>query len=523
MSKPAKQPAQAQPAAVAHPFKAARRAGVPIIAIETADPAKAIVNCLASRNGREAGTPIIYWDLIRGFQARSESAGKVLQAVCGDQEPQMFTNPAEALGALAAKPKNLTVKTDDGREQSAIIFFFGASRLLDNPAVIQGVWNCRDTFESAPGAMLALLGPSFKIPDDLKNDIVTISEALPAAAELSAILDSIADDAGMTPTAIEGRDGIIDTMTGVSAFGARQALAMSITKDGIDREGLWDRKRKLIEQTPGLAVWKGGSTFADLGGLSNLKEFLTRVLTSGKTPVRAIGFIDEIEKGLAGTAGDTSGTSQDQLQVFLKVMQDLNIPGIILLGHAGTGKSEIAKGAGNVAGCPVIAIDTGAMKGSLVGESEGRIRAAMDVFKAVSQGKGLLFATCNKIASLPPELRRRFTLGTFFVDLPDATERALIWPLWIARFGLDATQAIPACEGWTGAEIRACCDVAYRTGLPLLDAAAYVVPVVKSAPEQVESLRKLANNRFINASAPGVYQYKTTTQDEAPARRKMEL
>jgi hypothetical protein len=42
---------------------------------------------------------------------------------------------------------------------------------------------------------------------------------------------------------------------------------------------------------------------------------------------------------------------------------------------------------------------------------------------AVAQeGRMLFIATCNSIASLPPELRRRFTLGTFFFDLPTALE-----------------------------------------------------------------------------------------------------
>src|SRR4029077_20427044 len=103
-------------------------------------------------------------------------------------------------------------------------------------------------------------------------------------------------------------------------------------------------------------------------------------------------------------------------------------------------------------------------------------------------------ATCNKISSLPPELRRRFTLGTFFVDLPTKAEQAKIWPIWIKRFDLDKGQDLPECEGWTGAEIRACCDVAFRTGKSLKQAASFIVPVFKSAPEAVESLRKLASN-----------------------------
>jgi len=55
------------------------------------------------------------------------------------------------------------------------------------------------------------------------------------------------------------------------------------------------------------------------------------------------------------------------------------------------------------------------MKGSLVGESERRLRAALSVVDAVSQGQALFIATCNSIGALPPELRRRFTLGTFLL------------------------------------------------------------------------------------------------------------
>jgi hypothetical protein len=334
---------------------------------------------------------------------------------------------------------------------------------------------------------------------------MVVSEPLPDEAELAKIVAGILEDAELADKVPEAdRPVIVDILRGLSAFAAEQVMYLSLTPAGVDKAGLWERKRMMIEQTPGLSVWQGAESFNDLGGLENLKEFLRAVLTSGKTPVRAIGFIDEIEKGLAGSAGDTSGTSQDQLQVFLKVMQDLNVPGIILIGHAGTGKSAIAKAAGGVAGCPVISIDTGAMKGSLVGESEQRIRAAMDVFKAVSQGKGLFIATCNKIASLPPELRRRFTLGTFFVDLPTKEEQAGIWDIWLKRYEMTGAK-LPPCEGWTGAEIRACCDVAYRTGKTLIGAASFVVPVIKSAPDQVESLRNQATGRFLSASAPGIY------------------
>ena len=487
-------------------FKRVRLRGVPLCAIETSDPAATIKSCLQSLNGKAEEIPVLSWDIIQALRPLNERGTNALTEICGGDDPRMSTgNPAECLSKLGAL-------TESGKK--LLVFWHNAHRYIGNEAVAQGFWNCRDVFKRL-GATLVLLAPSLILPPELKQDVMILSEPLPDEAQLAGIVSQILKDADFAEDKVtaEDRPLVIDTLRGLSSFAAEQVLAMSLTPAGIDTGGLWERKRKMIEQTPGLSVWQGEETFEDLGGLDNLKGFLKSVLTSGKTPVRAIGFIDEIEKGLAGAAGDTSGTSQDQLQVFLKVMQDLNIPGMILLGHAGTGKSAIAKAAGSIAKCPVISIDTGSMKGSLVGESEQRIRAAMEVFKAVSQGKGLFIATCNKIASLPPELRRRFTLGTFFVDLPSAKERRTIWWIWQQRYGFniptmecDALDLLPDDTGWTGAEIRACCDVAYRTSLSLKDAAKFIVPVSKSAPDQVKALQQLATGRFLSASAPGVYR-----------------
>jgi hypothetical protein len=485
-------------------FKSIRRAGVPLCAIETADPRATIAGCCKALNGKQDTVLLCAWDIIQGLQGLNEPGKAFAQDVSPDGAVQSG-NPAECLKLLADRAPN---RKEDGTG-ALIVFWHNAQRFLDNESVAQGVWNLRDTFK-ARGALLVLLAPSLTLPAELKQDVVIITEALPNEAELSAIVDSIAADAQLPAEKIKDKALVIDTLRGLSAFAAEQVLAMSITPESIDAAGLWDRKQKMIEQTPGLSVWRGGETFEDLGGLDNLKGFLSKILTSGKTPVRALLYLDEIEKSLAGTAGDTSGTSQDQLGVILKEMQDRNLPGMILVGPPGTGKSSIAKAAGAVAGAPVIACDLGAMKGSLVGQSEQRIRAAMDVFQAVSQGKGLAIATCNKLVALPPELKRRFSLGTFYIDLPTDAERARIWPLWLKRYGLDK-QTLPQCDSWTGAEIRACCDVAFRAGMSLVDAAAYVVPVVKSAPDQIEALRKLASGRFISASAPGVYKYNQAT------------
>lgn len=486
-----------------HPFRACRRAGVPIVLYETADPAVTIQAVTKALNGQANEAPLLSWDCCRALGGLNAPGVAYVDNIPEDQKFALAA-PAATLQYIATHPP----KDDGGDHIGGILFFHLAHKFMDDPTVLQAVWNCREPLKAA-GATLVLLAPTGKLPTELKHDVVTLTEPLPDIPQLGTMLDSLTEDAALPPEALNGqRAAVLDTLLGLTAFGAEQVLAMSLSPQGVDLPGLWDRKRRLIEQTPGLQVWQGMESFADLGGLENLKQFLTRVLTSGKTPVRAIGFLDELEKSMAGAAGDTSGTSQDQLGVLLKVMQDDNIPGIILIGAPGLGKSAIAKAAGQVAGCPVIACDLGAMKGSLVGESEARIRTAMDVFKAISQGKGLMIATCNKLAALPPELKRRFTLGTFFLDLPQPEEIAAIWPLYIRRYSLPK-QDIPPCIDWTGAEVKACCDVAYRTGMDLKEAAAFIVPVSKSAADSIEQLRSLAAGKFISASRPGTYSRET--------------
>jgi len=145
------------------------------------------------------------------------------------------------------------------------------------------------------------------------------------------------------------------------------------------------------------------------------------------------------------------------------------------------------------------------MQNAMVGASGERLRSALKVVDAVTNGRSLWIATCNSIGALPPELRRRFTLGTFFFDLPSPDERAAIWKIYTDKYGVSGE--LPHDDGWTGAEIKECCRKAYRLKLTLRESAEYIVPVSRSAAEQVKTLRQQASGKFISASYPGVYQF----------------
>jgi len=142
----------------------------------------------------------------------------------------------------------------------------------------------------------------------------------------------------------------------------------------------------------------------------------------------------------------------------------------------------IAKATGNTAGIPTIAFDLSAMKNGIIGSSGERLRGALSIIDAVSGGRSLWLATCNSIGSLPPELRRRFTLGTFFFDLPAADEREAIWQIYTSKYAVQDER--PHDENWTGAEIKECCRKAYRLRMSLRQSAEYIVPVARSAADQ---------------------------------------
>lgn len=482
-------------------LKTIRRAGVPLVSIETSDPALTIASARRSLNGKADLVAVMQWDICNGLTGLNAPGRTTTQEIAPNGAIDTG-NPTECLRLLADKAPDGT-----------LVFFHSAHAIVGNADTAQAVWNLRDIFKGK-GATLVLLSPALKLPDLLKNDVVSISDPLPDESALRDIIESISADAGLEPIGKNEGTRIVDALLGLSAFAAEQCLAMSISPTGIDLGALWERKRMMIEQTPGLSVWRGGESFADVGGCSNVKSFCSRIMAGNRAP-RAIAFIDEIEKSITGS-GDTSGVSQDYLGALLQFMQDKQSTGMIFIGPPGAAKSAIAKAAGTEGNTPTIQMDLGGMKGSLVGQSEQQLRQALKVVDAVSQGRTLFIATCNSFGNLPPELKRRFTLGTFFFDLPNQEERTAIWKIYLARY--DLMEPTPNDAGWTGAEIRQCCDIASRMKCSLTEAASFIVPVSRSAADQIETLRKQASGKFCSASIPGVYQH--NPQATAPSGRK---
>jgi hypothetical protein len=471
------------------------------VAVRTADPASAIAQITAAVNGK-GEIPIAVWDILNGLIGRNENGKAAVAKLLGENASSI--GPADALAAVQKIAKD------------AILFFLNPQRVWEQVDVLQGIWNLRDGFK-AGGQMLVLISsPGATLPAELQSDVMVVDEPLPAQEELAGLVKETFDAANLAVPNDETTAKAVDALVGLAAFPAEQVLAMSLSNAGLDFERLWDRKRQAVEQTPGLTIWRGGESFNQIGGCENIKRFLDAVIR-GKEAPRVIVFVDEIEKAFAGSGTDTSGVKTEMTGTMLTWMQDRGADGTIFIGPPGAAKSAVAKAAGATAGIPTVAFDLSVMQNSLVGGSGERLRSALQVIDAISQGRSLWIATCNSITSLPPELRRRFTLGTFFFDLPTAAEREAIWRIYRERWALTGQQ--PNDDGWTGAEIKECCRKAWRLNLSLVESATYIVPVSRSAADQIEGLRRQASGRFLNASYPGVYAFEDTAVLASAAKR----
>lgn len=472
-------------------FRAARRVSTPLVAISTADQFALARRMFQSIGNGDDPVPKITWDIMRGLQHVNEAGATLLSQTQG---VELSRNPASMLEMISKFPA------------ASLIVMYNAHRFIDDVQVAQGILNLRDSY-CENRRTLVMVGPSFQLPAELQ-DVVLLDEALPSDEQLNGILQKLAKDTYPDNTP-EIDSEWVDAVRGLSAFASEQVFAMSMNKEGIDRDDLWERKQAAVNQTRGLKFTRGGPTFEMLGGLESFKTFVGKLFNGPEKP-GCIVFMDEVEKALAGATGqvsDSSGVSQDFLGTLLSWMEDNKHDGMIAVGMPGTGKTAGGMSIGATFGQPTITLDAGGMKGSLVGESERAIREALKVIDSIAGHEGaFVFATCNREASLPPEFKRRFRAGTWFFDLPTQRERQSIWNIHLSQNALKINlHDIPPDDDWTGAEIRNCCELARRLNCSLDDAAQYVIPVAHSNKEGVEQLRRSARN-WLSASYPGAYR-----------------
>ncbi|MBL9167298.1 MAG: AAA family ATPase [Verrucomicrobiales bacterium] len=396
---------------------------------------------------------------------------------------------------------------------------------------------------------IILVSPIQEIPEELEKEITVLNHPLPSREELQALLNRIVQEVSQLRQVTidldgQGRDRLLQAALGLTLAEAENVFAKIIVKDGRlsgeDVVEVFAEKQQIIRKSGLLEYCACSETFAEIGGLTVMKEWLRK---------RARAFTDEARAfGLPAPKG------------------------ILLLGVQGCGKSLCAKAVASLWQQPLLRFDMGRMFGSLVGSSEENVRRAIAVAESVapavlwvdeidkafagSQGSGgtdggttarvfgtfltwlsektspiFVVATANDISQLPPELLRKGRLDEiFFVDLPAEAEREEIFRIHLARrrrdpAAFDLSALVSASPQFSGAEceeaiISGLYD-AYAAGLELstdhiVQGLSQTVPLARTMDEQISRLRAWTEGRARNASVP--------RRPEAPCPiRRMEL
>lgn len=353
-----------------------------------------------------------------------------------------------------------------------------------------------------------------EIPEELKNQAVTVEFPPPQASELEKVLERLAETPGvkirLTPL---GREKLVQAALGLTTAQAQRVFAKAIVRDGTlddrDIDLVTEEKKQIIRESKALEFYATTETPDDVGGLGVLKDWLRL-----------------------------------RERAFTQEARDYGLPapkGIALIGIPGTGKSLTAKMIGGLWRLPLLRLDIGSLFGSLVGESEERTRRALRLAETVApclvwideMEKGLahggldsgtstrvfgtiltwmqekiapcfVVATANDIASLPPELLRKGRFDeVFFLDLPTLTEREEIFAVHLHKRhrlpqDFEVERLARESEGYVGAEIeQAIIDAMYVgfdagrefTTADISAALQRQVPLSVSQRETVQALR----------------------------------
>jgi hypothetical protein len=522
--------------AVAKKIRRAWNAGVSLLGVSTPDQRMLIDQCRPVFDA----APAVQWDCAAGLAALNPAGETWLKKVTAFKMPKPGQPPAPpfSIEATVDLVTTLTVllngaNGESGLPNEGVAFLMNAHRFTDDRVVVQSLSNCRDPFKHT-GRLLVMLAPHWQLPVELKDDVVTVDEPLPSADVIKTMLATQYANLRNSGYNVPDPDAqtverAVDAVLGIPAFPAENGLALAMTPTGIDIEEAWHQKRATIAQTRGCSVYTGPETFDSIGGLDALKSDLMDLFNGPQRP-RGIVWLDELEKLTAGSRGDLSGVAQDAEAVLLTAMQEQRAIGILIVGVPGGGKSEIAKACQSLG--VVMRADTGAMTGSLVGESQNYIRSFVKMVAAVTQGRSLWIATCNDISGLKPEVIERFRFGTYYVGLPDNGKRSqpgdgsvksAIWTIKMAQYGVDPNQPRPDDTGWVGRNIDAVCERAAMTNRSLVYAGSSIVGFGKANAHVVEALEQQADGKWLDANTRGTYSrpLPEAAASVAPATRQI--
>ncbi len=477
----------------------------PIITVETSEEQRFLE--LLSATAQQLNVPLYVWSVTEGL---GKAGGAALYN--SDQ-------PEQALANIA------TIQGD------AIFLLKDFARYCDNDRISRRLRDVADGFCTARRCIV-LLAASIQLPPEVAADAAPYDLGLPSAEELLPgvrfVLAEVTRDHAL-PVALDlaGVGQLAKNLVGLPEEEALRVLRKCIMERSKVDAGLLDdvleAKREALHTGGLLETMKRDASFTDVAGLQGLREWIAQ-RKSALTP-----------------EGQRFGLVPPK--------------GVLITGVQGCGKSLAARAVAGEWGYELARLDAGALYDKFVGESEKRLRKALDLAQKLSpvvlwideiekafasagssgdadaglsqrllatlltwmqdrEGGVFLAATSNNITILPPEMLRKGRFDEiFFVDLPDAAVRAALFSLHLKKRGRDAAgfdvnKLAGASEGFSGAEIEQAIVAGLYTAFNrkqqlstdiLLEEIHATQPLSVTRAEEITAIREWAKSRAVPA------------------------
>ena len=485
-------------------FNLLLKARYPIIYITTIEEDRleyTIRSCI-KKNGNRG---IYIWDFVEGYINNPNNNGIAKR------------NPLQALEFI----EKITPETP------AVFLLKDFNRFLTDVSISRKLKNLIRILKTQPKTII-IVAPDVNIPNEFIDTITILEFQLPQLNEIKKELDRLIQSLNQK---IDNNvfESLVNSCQGLSLERIRRVLskiiALNKTLDNRSIELILKEKRQIIYQTQILEFCLSENTISDIGGLKNLKNWLTQ---------RAKSFSNRAKNyGLPAPRG------------------------LLLIGIQGTGKSLTAKAIANDWQLPLLKLDFGRLFGGIVGESEMKIRQMIQISETLvpcilwideidktfgqinSRGDSgttsrvlgtfitwlsektapvFIVSTANNFDVLPVELIRKGRFDEiFFVGLPLEEERKLIFSVHLSKLRPDSWQSFDLAvlseqsKNFSGAEIQQSIiegmHIAFNenrefTTNDIQRGLKEIIPIAKMNFEEIESLQNWAlSGRFRIASS----------------------
>ncbi|BDG09439.1 AAA family ATPase [Anaeromyxobacter paludicola] len=487
------------------------RARYPLIYLVSWEEARvdAILRDLAEQHGKA----LYAWSVTKGLRRLGDRRGR--------EQQEGGKDPVEALAAV------------EKLSEPSLVVLKDFHPFLNDPTVVRAVRELGQALKSTFTTVM-ILSPTLHIPPELEKEISVLDVPMPSVRELLQLLKEIVTVVREGKKAVvdlskEDAERLIQAARGLTLTEAENAFAKAIAFDGrLDKDDValvLDEKRQVIRKSGLLEYQPAEEQLGNVGGLSELKRWLSRRGAAFGEPARRFGLPEP--------------------------------KGLLLLGVQGCGKSLTAKAIASQWRLPLLRLDMGRIFSGLVGSSEENLRRAIRVAEGVAPvvlwideiEKGLsgvassgtsdggvtarifgalltwlqektapvfVVATANRIEAIPPELLRKGRFDEiFFIDLPAAAERRDIFGIHLGRRGrkpeqFDLEKLAALSAGFSGAEVeQAVVSALYDAFAEKVDlaqthverAVQETVPLATTMREEVERVREWARTRTRPASS----------------------